>query len=217
MNQALKSFRNWFGYTRKERRASVILLIIIFLVFLIRYTVPGQKVSIEEIAEADGLTEVPGNSGSESKSMTVKKVYPSREFRKQIPVLDLNKCDSSDLEQLPGIGPVLASRIVKYRNLLGGFASPLQLREVYGLPEETFTAISGFLRADPADVKKISINKAGFRELIRLPYFDRSVVNGILKYRELSGTVKGVEELVDNRIITGEKALKAEPYLDFSP
>ncbi len=216
MNQALKSVRNWFGYTRKERRASVVLLVIIVFVFLIRYTVPGQKVSIEEITLTGELTGIPEGDVSETRSAVVKTVHPQREHRKQIPVLDLNSCDSSDLELLPGIGPVLASRIVRYRNLLGGYASPLQLREVYGLPEETFTAISQYIYADSGDVSRININTAGFRELIRLPYFDRPVVNGILKYRELSGPVEGIEELVDNNIIPGDKALKAVPYLDFS-
>lgn len=219
MNQVLKSVRNWFGYTRKERRASVILLVIIFFVFFARYAVPGQKLDIEEIAEAAEAAEVSemGNPGTELQSREARNVYRAGKYRNQIPVLDLNKCDSTDLELLPGIGPVLASRIVRYRNLLGGYASPVQLREVYGLPEDTYTAISGYLRADPADISKIKVNSAGFRELIRLPYFDRSVVNGILRYRELSGPVKTFEELVDNKIITGEKALKAGPYLDFTP
>lgn len=216
MNQALKSVRNWFGYTRKERRASVILLAVIVFVFLIRYSVPGQKVIIDEIEPADVIADIPVSKVQDSVSGSVEAAGTARRYGRQVPVLDLNSCDSTDLELLPGIGPVLASRIVRYRNLLGGFASPLQLREVYGLPEETFLAISRYVYTDSGDVSRIRINAAGFRELIRLPYLDRSVVNGILKYRELSGPVDSIEELVDNKIIPGDKAVKAKPYLDFS-
>ena len=36
-------------------------------------------------------------------------------------VMELNTADSLSLQQLPGIGPVYASRIVRYRDRLGGF------------------------------------------------------------------------------------------------
>ena len=49
--------------------------------------------------------------------------------------IDLNSADSIMLEQLPGIGNKLSKRIVKYRDILGGFYSLEQLHEVYGLNE----------------------------------------------------------------------------------
>ena len=77
----------------------------------------------------------------------------------------INSCDSASLEALPGLGPVLSARIIRYRNLLGGFASVNQLREVYGLSEETYELISGMLTADSADISKININNADYRGL----------------------------------------------------
>ena len=47
--------------------------------------------------------------------------------------VDINKADTSDLKKINGIGTVLASRIVKYRNKLGGFTNSEHLKEVYGL------------------------------------------------------------------------------------
>jgi DNA uptake protein ComE-like DNA-binding protein len=135
--------------------------------------------------------------------------------RQAIKILDLNSSDSASLEALPGIGPVLSARIIKYRKLLGGFASVSQLREVYGLPEETFTRISGMLVADSADVKKININNADFKQLIKLPYFERYEVTAILKYRELQGRLNGIDDLVGNKLISDETAIKVRPYLEF--
>ena len=98
------------------------------------------------------------------------------------------------LESLPGIGPVLSVRIIKYRNLLGGYASSGQLREVYGLPEERHSIlISQRVFADSLAVRKIRINEADFKALIRHPYFQRTEVSAILKYRELKGVIPDIE------------------------
>jgi competence protein ComEA len=48
-------------------------------------------------------------------------------------VVDLNAAGITDLQTLPGIGPVLAERIVSYRDQSGPFRSVDQLREVSGI------------------------------------------------------------------------------------
>jgi DNA uptake protein ComE-like DNA-binding protein len=129
--------------------------------------------------------------------------------------INLNSCDSALLVTLPGIGPVLSVRIIKYRNLLGGFVSVNQLKEVYGLPPETFEKIKGRLYADSSAVIGININTVGFKELSRLPYFENYEITSILKYRELKGRIEKMNELTDNKLITVEKANKVRPYIDF--
>jgi len=49
--------------------------------------------------------------------------------------LNLNKASAEELETLPGIGPVLAQRIIAYREEYGPFTSIDQLREVRGIRE----------------------------------------------------------------------------------
>jgi len=53
-------------------------------------------------------------------------------------LLDLNAASVSDLDALPGIGPVLAQRIVDWRTENGRFASVDQLREVNGIGEAKY-------------------------------------------------------------------------------
>ena len=53
-------------------------------------------------------------------------------------LLDLNAASASDLDGLPGIGPVLAQRIVDWRSEHGRFASVDQLREVTGIGEAKY-------------------------------------------------------------------------------
>lgn len=55
--------------------------------------------------------------------------------------LDLNRATQADLEELPGIGAVLAERIVAYRTEHGAFASVADLRSVSGIGAKLFADI----------------------------------------------------------------------------
>jgi hypothetical protein len=59
--------------------------------------------------------------------------------------LDLNVADESDLRAVPGIGPVLAGRIVSHRELIGGFTSLDELKDVAGIRCKKFSQFSRFL------------------------------------------------------------------------
>lgn len=55
--------------------------------------------------------------------------------------LDLNRATEQEIEALPGIGPVLAGRIVDYRQSRGAFRTIEQLRHVKGIGKKTFERI----------------------------------------------------------------------------
>lgn len=52
--------------------------------------------------------------------------------------VDINAADEEELRSLPGVGRVLAARIVSHRSRLGGFDHPDQLREVDGISGATW-------------------------------------------------------------------------------
>lgn len=52
--------------------------------------------------------------------------------------VDINTATESDLEQLPGVGPVLAQRILDWRTAHGSFSSVDQLRQVSGIGDKKF-------------------------------------------------------------------------------
>lgn len=214
MNFLKESLKNWFGYTRRERRSTFILLMIILTVILLRSVVPEQTIDLEEIAL--GFNEVSSSSSSISEPMG----YSSKQEkpvarRERRTLLEINTCDSAAFEALPGIGPVLSARIIKYRKLIGGFVTVDQLKEVYGLPEETFNLVSSRLMVDTTAISRISINKAEFGELIRHPYFKRSEVSAIIKFRELKGRITGINEMIENNLISSETAKRMRRYLEF--
>ena len=129
--------------------------------------------------------------------------------------IELNTADSSLLTQLTGIGPVLASRTIRYRNLIGGFVDVAQLGEVYGVNGELVERLASQLSADSLYIRKISVNKASFRELVNHPYLNEQQVRGILNYRNLQNRINNLNELVRNNILKREDADKIRPYLRF--
>ncbi|MDO9579774.1 MAG: helix-hairpin-helix domain-containing protein [Bacteroidales bacterium] len=189
--------------------------------------------------EANTLINYRNNGGKFRKPSDIKKIYGIEEnraeelipfikvqrettkqsvhiySRQQKSLIDLNRCDSASLVTLTGIGKVLSVRIIKYRHLLGGFARIDQLKEVYGLPEETYNLIKGRFFIDTTIITRIDVNLAGYREFSRLPYFENYEITAILKYRELKGNVNGITDLIENKILTKEKADKVTPYLNF--
>ena len=64
--------------------------------------------------------------------------------------LDLNRASAKDFEQLPGVGPVLAGRIVEYRASQGMFHDIEQLREVKGIGPKKFEQIRPHVAVAPA-------------------------------------------------------------------
>ncbi len=127
--------------------------------------------------------------------------------------VELNSADSTKLVQLTGIGSVFANRILKYRDLLGGFYSTSQLLEVYNFPVETFQKIEKNISADTITIKKIRLNFAEYPELIRHPYFNKKQVEAIIKFRNKNGSFQNINQLNSNGLIDSETFLKLRPYL----
>jgi competence protein ComEA len=64
--------------------------------------------------------------------------------------LNLNRATVADLESLPGIGPVLAGRIVEYRQSKGAFHTVQELKLVKGIGARKFDRIQSMLEVIPA-------------------------------------------------------------------
>jgi competence ComEA-like helix-hairpin-helix protein len=59
--------------------------------------------------------------------------------------LDLNLASARQLDDLPGIGPTLAMRIIEFRSRAGGFRSIEQLKQVPGIGPKRFAALQGLV------------------------------------------------------------------------
>ena len=52
--------------------------------------------------------------------------------------MSINTADRSELERLPGVGPVIAGRIVEYREANGPFRELAEIRKVPGIGEAKY-------------------------------------------------------------------------------
>lgn len=63
--------------------------------------------------------------------------------------LDLNRATDKDFDALPGVGPTLAKRIMKYRQSVGRFHSLDELRAVKGIGKKKFEQIRPLVTITP--------------------------------------------------------------------
>lgn len=127
---------------------------------------------------------------------------------------DLNAATAEDLKDVKGVGEVLASRIINYRNKIGGFRGDIQLRDVYGLNLEVRKAIEErFTVKSFPETKVYNINEASVLELSSVPYINYELAREIINYRLLHEGISSFEELSKLRDFPSEKIDRIALYL----
>ncbi|WP_129717862.1 ComEA family DNA-binding protein [Pedobacter sp. SYP-B3415] len=132
------------------------------------------------------------------------------------PIIALHDADSAMLTTVRGLGPAFASRIIRYRDRLGGFYTLLQLKEVYGMDSMRLAQILPQLSLDAGRIKRIFINKINFDELKGHPYLRYKQISALIAYRNQHGPFKSGEDLKKVVILPPETIQKLEPYLNFN-
>lgn len=131
----------------------------------------------------------------------------------EVPILDLNISSAQELQKVRGIGNVYSERIVKYREMLGGYVSIEQLKEVYGLTDEVVAKI-GERFSVQSNVERIEINSDSVKLLARHPYISYDLAWVILNYRKQNGDIKNFEDLKEIKALNDSILLKLRPYLE---
>jgi len=150
--------------------------------------------------------ESPGDKQSESRKETFT-------TKPRLVVVDINTADTAAFIALPGIGSKLASRIVNFRDKLGGFYSADQIAETYGLPDSVFLKIKPFLKVEASIVRKFNINTATKEEMKSHPYLKWNLANAIVEYRNQHGAFSSLEDLKKISLITTDIFDKVKFYL----
>lgn len=145
----------------------------------------------------------PYDSGSKPKKRTYAK-------------FDINKADSTDLKRLRGIGTAYANRIIKYRDVLGGYVDKGQLKEVYGLKSDVLQGLdtSVFISGgfDPA---KLDLNKASEYDLSKHPYLRKKHASAIINYRYQHGELHSLDELYNIKLLDSLTIQRIARYVSF--
>lgn len=130
-------------------------------------------------------------------------------------IIELNSADTTQLQQIKGIGPGFARRIVGYRKRLGGFVNIEQLHEVWGMTPELYRSIAPHFSVNPKLIQTINVNKASIERLKYHPYLNFYKAKAIYELRLTKGSLKSVKELKNIDVIDQETLAKIEPYLSF--
>lgn len=136
-------------------------------------------------------------------------------YKNNITVIDLNLADSASLTSLKGIGPTFASRIVKYRNKIGGFYSSIQLLEVYGFDSIKYHQLKNYFTVNDKFIQKVNINFDDFTTLKKIPYLSYKQINAIIAYRKQHGNYTSFSDLEQIKILNQEIINKIKPYVLF--
>lgn len=182
---------------------------------LVKYREKGGRISSgTDLMKIYGIDSIFYNSVKHLIQIQKSTFNSSVSIKNEKPIkIDINSADSLALVKLPGIGPVFAKRIIKYRNLLGGFYEKEQLLEVYNFKPETYTIVEPYIFADTLYIKKIRINFASFNDLIRHPYLNKEQVNSILQYRNKNGSFSNIKSIEGLSGFNTENYKKLESYL----
>ncbi len=170
---------NFYRYlfTRSELRGVLILSFGVILIRVLAYAVSPM------VGDSKGDTVV---------LSTVDQSIPSHKKPK---LVEINSADSLQLDELTGIGPAFARRIIKYREMLGGFVYSKQLKEVYGMDSARLSGFINQIRIDTSHIRKLNINTATFKELLAHPYLEYEQVKAIVRFRDKKGVIGSPGEL----------------------
>lgn len=129
------------GFTRRE---------ILVLLFLVTGLVAGMGVRVyrqhwEPLPEISDETIQLSQTLEESRGET-NGIKEDRVEERLI--VNINDADCPTLEKLPGIGPVIAARIVDYRQRHGVFQAPEELMKVRGIGKQNYQRIKPFIEVD---------------------------------------------------------------------
>lgn len=134
-------------------------------------------------------------------------------LERKIQPVDINEGDTAAFIALPGIGSVLAARIVKFRDKLGGFHSVEQIGETYGLPDSTFQKLKPYFFITGNAIKKLNINTSSKDDLKAHPYIKWNVANAIVEYRNQHGQYNSIDDLMNIVLIDEATFQKLKNYL----
>jgi competence protein ComEA len=138
---------------------------------------------------------------------------PTDGKKHEVVPLELNGSDSLQLREIYGIGPVFARRIIRYRDLLGGYYAREQLKEVYGLGEAQYQEMIGKVCIDTSRLRRMDLNRVERRTLARHPYLTSYQADALMAYREYKGKWQDIGEIMQHQLIPDSVYRRIRPYL----
>lgn len=113
---------------------ALVALTCIFAAFMGGFHI-GRRLNRAPVYLYQTLPETPPTSASEPEAEASAAEMTEQTEPEALLPLNINTATASELDQLPGIGPALAQRIVDYRTIHGSFQAVEELVKVNGIGE----------------------------------------------------------------------------------
>ncbi|WP_304516790.1 ComEA family DNA-binding protein [Cecembia rubra] len=220
--------RSYFGFSTRESRGFVLVIPSLILLYMlpsvyewgIRYKNQGlleqYELILDSIIQAEMLPKEIKAEHSDMDQDSIKRTGRTNYGRNPgFNRIDFNEADSVVLQIVPGIGQTMASRIVKFRENIGGLHQKEQLLDVYGMTPEIVEKLFDHFLFSPAITRKLDINDLDIQELAKHPYISYGAAKVIVAYREQHGPYKRAEDLLQIKIFNQDWVDRLLPYLEF--
>ena len=225
---------NAIGFSKAESRGTLVLIFIIFCFLIVSRSRIAYLKNQEIVVDSTGLEWVKLAQASYqlkkvedqpiaefrqpikkeiTKSLATKRTWSKKVKSDEIIIQDLNVATADALQIVKGIGPAYAERILKYRDLLGGFTGSDQLSEVYGLKPETIERLLNHFQIQSKAIA-IPINSDSIKHLARHPYISYDLARIIINYRKEHGDIQTADDLKKIKAIDEHTFLRLRPYLE---
>lgn len=221
-------WKDFFYYSKSERRAVYVLCIMIALLLVGIWLVPEPSVSLlVESPKADSVVLKAFEQEVRSRKYTRKE--QQHPIVAKVPVelfaFDPNLADSIELSRL-GLPPYVVRNVLKYRQKGGRFQTAESFSRIYGLAQEQFEALKPYIRisasrkpsvekADTVVFRKeeikrafkypegtlVEVNTADIAELKKIPGIGSGIAKSIVAYRNRLGGFYSLHQLEEvNRV-----------------
>jgi DNA uptake protein ComE-like DNA-binding protein len=130
--------------------------------------------------------------------------------------VDLASADTTELRKIPHIGISFAQKIVKYRQLLGGYCCVEQIKEVYGMTPELYADILPWLKVSEGAISQLPVNSLSVERLKSHPYLNFYQAKAIVDLRRKRGKLQQMDDLSLLEEFSEIDLQRLTPYLSFN-
>lgn len=213
-------WKDFFYYTKSERRAIYVLLVLLFVLIVALVVVPGERPLPKPVALVADSVECRSAAPTVSPALTT---------------FDPNLADSAELTAL-GLPAHVVRNVLKYRQKGGSFSTPESFARIYGLTETQYEELKPYIRISESFARKphrkksapvardtlrrdtlrwpkaekypegtlVDANTADTTELKKIPGIGSGIARAIVGYRTRLGGFCSLEQLQEIKYITPE-------------